>query len=46
MDDKLNEEYRKRVSRIIYEEKAYSMPEAKKLVEQKIVDYIKANAKG
>lgn len=45
MDDKLNEEYRKRVSAIICQEKAYSQPSSKKLVEQKIVEYITTNAK-
>ncbi|MEI6774651.1 MAG: hypothetical protein WCL18_07925 [bacterium] len=44
MDDKLNGEYRKRVSRIIYEEKTYTKPEAKKLIEQKVVEYIIKNA--
>lgn len=45
MDDDLNAEYMTRLKNIVYQEKALALPETKKLVEQKIVEYITTNVK-
>lgn len=45
MDDNLNAEYMTRLKAIIYQEKALALPETKKIVEQKIIDYITTTIK-
>ncbi len=44
MDDKMNIEYRTELKTIITEEKWCTIPANKKIVEQSVIDYIKANS--